>query len=328
MPKEILLYSSIQNWTVEMIINKLEENMGEEVSMRVNSPGGDAIAAWGLNAKIEEHGNVTLQYDGMGASAAANLILYAASAECLDVSTFMFHRAASYNEDDPETKAFTEKVNADMKKKLLAKVTAETWRKVTGYTVEEMFSMDKRLNVWLDAKQMKELGLITKVKKLKPSEQKAMAQAMAEWNFKIAASAEEDTKPTQKPVNMTTLAELKEKFPALYALAIAEGEKEGIKKEKDRVGAWLAYAEIDPKKVAAGIKSGEGVSQTAMAEFQVAALSSDYLAKLKKDSAKDVTTAAKAEGDVTTETKKDKEINAFASGIDKLLGIKKEAAKV
>lgn len=322
MAKELLLYFGIQSYTVEDLINKLEENADEEVILRVNSPGGDAMAAWGLYSKVEEHGNVTLKYDGMGCSAAANLILYCQKAECLDVTTFLFHRAASYGEDDPETKRFVEKVNSDMRKKLTARVSDEKFKKVTGHTIEEMFSMETRLNIWLNAKQMKELGLVSKIRTLKPSEQKAMAQAMAQWKFDIAAMSENE--PPTPPINQNmTLEKLKAEFPAIYNAILEAGEKAGVKKENDRVMAWMAFAAIDAKKVVEGIEKGEPITARAMAEFQATSMSPEYLAKLQKDSAG----AIKTEANESADPNKDagaKALEAFAGEVHAHAGLKKE----
>ena len=97
MSKEIYLYSQIYDFVAESIISQLEDNIGNDVVMRVASPGGNVKASYGLMAKVKEHGNVSIKVDGHADSMAANLLLFAKKAECLDVSTFVLHRAAFYD---------------------------------------------------------------------------------------------------------------------------------------------------------------------------------------------------------------------------------------
>ncbi len=330
MAKELLLYTGIYSFTSEMMINALNENMTDEVVLRVNSPGGDVSAAWGLFAKVAEHGNVHIKVDGMAASGAWNLLLYAKKVTALDVSDFIIHRAASYREDDPETKQFVQKTNADLRKRLEARVTAQTFKEVTGYSLDELFDHDKRINIFLTAKQMKKLGIVSKIVKLEPAEMKQMAQAMAEWKFQAAAKSdpedededEDENVPVRKsnktkPDNDMTIEEIKAKYPAVYASIIAEG----VKKEKDRVGAWMAYVSLDAKKVVDGIEKGEEVTPKVMAEMQMIGLSAERLEKLKAESAKDVSTEAATKQTPATDAAA-KALAEFEKDVHKQAGLK------
>lgn len=333
MAKEITLYYGIYNWTAEALINKIEEHMGEELTMRVCSPGGDVFAAWGVCAKISEHGNITMKLDGMSASAAGLMLpLYAKRVESLDVTRGLLHRANAYV-STPEEQKLLNDINADIRKKIEMRVTAEKFKKVTGATLDDLFNPETRIDIWLSAKQMKELGIVHKVNTLKPAEMEATASAIVAASIYEADVTEKPTpQPTQKPPTPTptqtqktknmTLEELKTQNPTLYAQIVAEAKKEGAKEERDRIGAWLAWVQIDAKKVVEGIKSGDVISQTIVSEFQVAALSTDRLEKLKRDSAGKVPTGADTSAGADAAKP---EVSAFEAAVDGLLGKKPSA---
>jgi ATP-dependent Clp protease, protease subunit len=325
MAKELLLYFHLSNWSVDEMIKSINEVMEEEVTMRVNSPGGDVFASWGLFAKVSEHGNITIKVDGLAASGAGNLLMYAKRVECLDVSRFMMHRADAYAET-PEQKQLLNDINADLRKKMEAKFTPELFKEVTGHTIEEMFNPETRVNIWLTAAQAKKLGLVSKVNKLNPAIEKDIAKAMADYSMSIAAHADSTTPPPPTPTptqinkNMT-LTEFKAQHPALFNEVYALGVTDGVKKEKDRVEALMVFAEVDPKKVKEMIEKGEELTTKAMAEFQLAATSEAYLAKLTKDSTGDVSTTEDPKG-AAAPSAKAKEVLAFEAEVNKGLGIK------
>lgn len=331
MAKEILLYSSMYSWSVTEIIAALNIHADEEVTIRVNSPGGNVFDSWGLFAKMKEHGNVTVKVDGLAASSAFNLLLYAKNVEALDVSTIMLHRADAYAETD-EQKQMLAKINKDLRTKLEARVDADSFKKVTGYTMDDMFNPETRVNIWLTSKQAKELGIVSKIVKLKPEEQQAMAEAMAHWTLEVAA----EHNPTEKnsnPTNMT-LAKLKAEHPGVYQEVLAEVSKSiaeaATKKEQTRVKAWLAYVQIDAAAVLKGINEGIEVDAAVMAEMQVKAFSKNGLKSLETDSPETTATPA-AEAPVAPEAKKekDKAVDKFIEDAKALaLGVQPKAAAV
>lgn len=328
MAKEILLYSGIYNFVAEEIIQAIEENMGKSITLRVNSPGGDVFANWGIIAKMQEHGDVTVKVDGAAFSGAFNLMLYAKDAQALDVSTFMAHRADMYVQT-PEEQAFLNKVNADLRKKMEAKVDNVKLKELKNVTIEEIFDPEKRINVYFTPKEMKALGLISKVNKVEPSEIKAMHEM-----FRIAA---EHKPEISNPTNMT-LEKLKAEHPTVYAAVVAEVsenvKKAVLKSEQTRVNAWLAYVNIDAVAALKGIKEGTEVDAAVMAEMQVKAFSKVGIKNAEADSALEVVTpASDAPVAPKAEVKKDKELSDFVAQAKALaLGVefkpKAEAAKV
>lgn len=328
MAKEILLYWGISDWTVESLISQIEEAKTKEIHLRVNSPGGSVFSAYGLFAKIKEHGNVTVKVDGIAASAAALLLMYAKEVESLDVSSFMMHRASMDGSDKnltPEQKQLLDTKNAEMRKQLEHKVTPEVFKSVTGHSIEDMFSMDTRLNIWLSAEQMKKLGIVGKINKLTPDIEQKLAAYSGDWAKQIAASYDGAPKPESKPDNIMDYNKLKTEHPALFNQILAEGQAlgitDGIKAERDRVGSFMAFMDIDSKRAKEGIAKGESLTATETAEFQVAAMSPEYLKKLKADSAKPVNPQGKKEGEDAGEGEK-AEVSAFEKSVRAKAGLK------
>lgn len=301
MPKEIYLYSPVYDFVAQDLISTMNENT-EELTMRVNSPGGSVFANYGICAKMQEHGNVNVKVDGAAMSSAANLLPYAKSVECLDVSTFLLHRADMYVESESD-KAFLARINKDLRVKLLARVDAVIFKEVTGFSIDEMFDSEKRIDIMLDAKQAKKIGLVQKINKLTPSEVEAFNSKML---FNIAAYNDNKNQQKQKTMTIDTL---KAEHPALFAQVVALG----VEKEKDRVEACLAFIDVDAKGAIEAINSGKDLSQKQMAEFAVKAMSKKSLTDLAAESNKGIATTE------VTETEKDakaKAIEAFEKGVD------------
>lgn len=320
--KEYLLYFGLYDYTVAATMQYLNDNIGEEIVMRVNSPGGSVFSAWGLFDKIKEHGDVVVKIDGVAASGALNLLLYAKDVQCLDVSRAMIHRADGYV-SGPEQQKMLDDMNKDLRTKLEKRVDAELFKSVTGVSIDELFASDKRIDVWLDAKQMKKLKLVSKINKLEPQELEEVHAAMA---LQIAASATD--KPNPQPTNTgMTLEKLKAEFPIVYAAIVAVG----VKEEQDRIGAWLAFSEYDPERVKAGIAGKEYPSRKDMAEMHAAAMSPDRLNQLSEEGKKtpDVQTEVSGKPNASAnpanktgagkETAEDKELKTFQSNLDNLL---------
>jgi ATP-dependent protease ClpP protease subunit len=291
MAKELYLYSPIYDFVAQDLIASMEENKGSDIVIRSNTPGGSVFAGWGIIAKMGEHdGKVTVKVDGMAASMGFYMLLFADYVEALDVSKFMVHRADGYV-STPEDQLFLDNINKDLKAKFSSKIDNEKLKNLKSntnkYGVEDIFNPEKRIEINLSAKDAKEIGLISKITKVTPTE----IQALNERLYAIAAShqPEENKKITQMDIN-----KLKAEHPAIYAEAIALG----IAQEKDRVGAAMVWFEVDPAGVKAAIESGSQITAKQTQEFQFKAMSAAQLAAVKKDNPADVKTK-EAEGNPT-----------------------------
>ena len=324
MPKEILLYSSVYSYSVADFITQMEEAKGDDVVVRINTPGGEVYSGFGIIAKFQEHQKgKKVKVDGRADSFGAIICCYAEDVECLDVSTFLFHRAAYPEWIERSEEMFTEDMkkslgvmNSQLRAAMEGKMKAEDFKKETGYSLDEIFSLDNRLDVVLTAKQAKKLGLVNKVTAITPEkkaevESKFMAMAAMSWPAMPEASK------TEQPQNkIMTAAEFKAAHPAAYAEIV----KEGATAERDRVGAYMAYADVDIEAVKKGITEGGPMTQTLMADLSRKQFNAAALTGLEKDNAKQVTTTEAG----TNDADKSKDVNAeaFKKELYANLGIK------
>lgn len=305
--KEIYLYNPIYSFVAEELISQINENKDSEITMRLNSPGGSVFSGWGICAKMAEHGNVTIKIDGYAASMGAFMLLFANKVECTDVARIMLHRADAYAETD-EQKAFLASVNKDLRVKLEKKVKPEMFAEVTGVSFDEMFSAEKRIDVWIDAKQAKKLGLVDKINKLNPKELKAVNSAM--MNIAATLTSEENVKPINH-IKMN-IENLKAEYPAVFAQVFALG----VDAEKDRVQAWLTYVDVDAKTVKEGIEGKEAPTLKIQAELNRKAFSLEALGKLEEGNPAPVDPAKPKDAEAKTDVEK------LEAEVDKLLTVK------
>jgi len=278
--------------------------------------------------------NKKLKVDGFAGSMAAFLCCYADDVECLDVSTFVFHRAAFYYEENPnyftpEVKAEVIEINKNLRAAMEAKMSAAEWEAETGVSYDAMFSLDDRIDVRITAKQAKKLGLVSKVNKITPTQSRqvnAMSmQIAAQYNqppilLPVSAETPEPQAPTPtkilKPNTMT-----KEQFiaehPELYAAAV----KEGVAQEKDRVGSLLAFIDVDREAVVKKIADGDSLTATAQAEFTVKLTNKLAGVKAEGENAGDITTDPPPPP-ATPPTAEAEQVNSFVASVRKNLGLK------
>lgn len=318
MAKELYLYSSIYDFVAERFIASLEENKNEDITLRMNTDGGDPQAAWGMIAKMKEHRkDVEIKVDGAAFSSGAFMLPYATRVEGLDVSRYLIHRAAYWNEGNLTDTQKTElaAMNADLRKALEQKIDVNKFEAIAKVTLNDVFDPAKRIDVFLNAAQAKEIGLIQKITPIN----KAEASALVKTNYQraMAQYTEEPNKTNSQNQNYNTmnLQELKASNRKLYDEIFTEG----VTAERDRVEACLEFIEIDPKAVKAAIAGGKPLSQKEMAAFALKQFSPDAIKKLQAEA---------AETPETTEVEKqktaaEKEVTDMSAEVDKKLGLKK-----
>lgn len=333
MAKEVLLYDYMYSFSIMEFIQAMEEAKDEDIVVRLNNYGGNVDAGWSAIAKFSEHSkSKKIKVDGIAASMGAMFLVYADSAECLDVSDFMFHRAAytDYYEKNYMTEEERQsliKMNSKLKAAMEAKIGAEKWEKVTGTTLDRLFSMEEeRIDIYLDAKQAKKLGLVQTINAITPEKKAEIGAKM-----RVAASLGNSTlnhKPTQSKekesknsnTNKMTIEKIKAEHPELYNQIV----QAGVNQERERVGAWMAFVDIDKEAVTAGISEGKDLGQKVMAEMTVKGIKAQSLSKIEEQNADDQETSelentpeAKAEA-----AKKAKASASFEKDVLTELGIK------
>ena len=306
MAKDVLIYGSIDDYYVEDYFEAINEavELNEEVQIRINTPGGDVETGWGMVAKfLELNIPKSVKVDGKAYSMGLMFLCYTDNVSALDVSQFLLHRAAYSEWIESEPRLFTDdrkKHLAEINKKLRTafenKVDVAVFEQITGHTLDEVFSMDSRLDIFFNAKEAKKMGLINEIVTITPAKKAEINAKM----FAIAAKHTGKNKPepiiapnstnsnlNNKPKDtIMTIEEFKAQHPALYAQAV----QNGVNQERDRVGAFLAFATFDAEKAIAGAKGTETLSATAMAEFTVIAAQKAALGTIAQESPQAVAT--------------------------------------
>lgn len=323
MAKELYLYSHIYDFVAESFIGQMEDNKTEDIVIRGNTPGGNVFAGWGMIAKIKEHeGSIKMKVDGYVASMGTIILAFIEDTEALDVSRIHLHRADGYV-NSPEDQVFLDGINKDLRAKLTSKIDAAKLKELKGITIDELFNPDKVTDVWLTAKEAKQIGLIKKIVKISPTEIAAINR------MSIAASVDpKQEDPKQKESNQPkvkttmTLEELKAQHPALYAQAVADGKTAGSAEERDRVRGWEAFRHIDAEAVDKGIKEGKAITGSDIAVFTAKAVSPEFLKKLAAAAPPVVETKPE---DGKAKTEKEKAQADFMAEVNANLGRKTEA---
>jgi len=332
MTNEVLIYGSINDVSAFDFITSVNEiKEASDLIVRINTNGGSPEYGWGMVAKFREfEGNKSVKVDGKAHSAGMFFCVYAENVEALNVSQFLVHRAA-YSEWFEDSSLFTEElrsnlndINKDLQRAFEAKVDVDKFEEISGVTVKEIFSMDSRKDVFLTASQAKKIGLINRIVNITPKKQASLDSKMEQVAAKYSGGApvkkeikneKNITNPKkQKKMDLNTL---KAEHPALYAEVLAAGKQAGIAAEKDRIGAYLAFVDADPKAVVEGINSGKDLSATQMAEFVKAQVSKGLVNDAQSENTPPVETSP------VGEPKTESEISAEAAEaeLDAELGI-------
>lgn len=331
MAKQVLLYTSIYSYVAADFIKNVDDAKSQDLEIRMNTSGGSPEDAWGMIAKLQAHtGKKTVKVDGRAYSMGAFILAYCDDVECLDVSDFLIHRAgyseyleASLDFMTTDVWENLNRINGFLRQALEAKIDVNKFKQVTGYTLDQVFSTEGRLDVSINAEQAVEIGLVNRIVKITPDKKKELAVIAAEFNgirpkqSTAVPAPVAEVKPTQTPTkkytNMT-IEQLKAEHQAVYQAAF----KEGVEQERDRVGAHLAFIDVDSENVIKGIKEGSALSSTAMAEYTVKAIAKGHLGNVSADSAAAVKTG---EQPTTTAGKKDDpQVEAFSKAVDVNLG--------
>lgn len=297
MQKEILLYTSFNAYSVSDFITELEANKGNDVVIRMNTPGGSVYDGYGAIAKYKEFPNKkSIKVDGRADSFGAYFVCMADDVECLDVSNFTFHRAAmpSWFEADAnlftdEVKANLNNINASLRAGIESKVDAAKWKRVTGVSLDDMFSLSARINVPVNAKQAEKLGIVNRVVKITPSKLSEIKAYSAGLAAEYAPLVEAETTNTKTTKHMTA-AQIKAEFPEVYEAI----QSEALTAEKERVAAFNEFKDIDAKSVLDAIVSGEKYGAAFAAKMTVKAMSKKGLANIEASNAGDTNTDEQA----------------------------------
>ena len=268
MAQEILLYSPIFDFTAELFINQLEESNDEDVVVRMNTPGGDVFAGWGMIAKMREHGNVKIKVDGAAMSMGAYMLAFSNDVEALSTSRFLIHRAHSMFESfmSEEEIELLKSMNSDLKKVLKAKIDEKAFKDITGISLNDVFKMDEVRDVFLSAQEAKKIGLINKINKVD-----AKIAAQHEETFSIAASNLEKWQ-IKNQNKMSTEQESKSLDVKELANQIIAGVKDIFAKNEDDIDETVESKVVEAANELADEINAEYASKLSEAENNVSEL--------------------------------------------------------
>ena len=338
MAKQVLLYGEIFGLSSEMFLTEMEALKDEDIVLSMDTVGGNPEVTFGMIRKFQQHeGNKNIEVHARAYSMGAYFLCYADKNEALDVSDFILHRAAfpdwvESNEAlfTPERRARTEEINNHLRNALEAKIDVDKFEKISKVTMDELFSMDGRIDVKLNAKQAKQIGLIDNINSITPEIQ-AKIQTHNGNAIQMAAKyvgddiiAKEEVPQVNKVIIKNTnmdLSKLKAEHPALYAQVKQKGIDHGVAQERDRIGAWMAFADIDLKAVSEGIKGEKTLSATDMAELTRKGISAKVLGEVEGEAPEAVETPPTADKE---ELGAKTQVIAFEAKVKESMGMKTE----
>tara|TARA_R110000796_G_scaffold60642_9_gene140319 strand:- start:8394 stop:9341 length:948 start_codon:yes stop_codon:yes gene_type:complete len=257
MAKELYLYNPIYSYTAEDFMRSLEENKDEEITLRMNTPGGSVFDGYGMLAKMKEHGNVTIMLDGMAASMGAFMLPFAKKVIAYDLAKVMIHRADAYTGGDETRIKNLADINKTLRAKFEKRVDKDKFLEVTGKTFDDVFNASERLDIWLTAKDAKKIGLIDEVRVMTPEIQASISASMGGGFTAITPIKEKII------IENMTKDEFKAKHPEVFASVVSDARES----EQERVEAWMSFQDTDKEAVTAGIASGKEPSTKEIIAF-------------------------------------------------------------
>jgi ATP-dependent Clp protease protease subunit len=191
MAKEpILLFRPIFEEVAEDITKQLIQSREKVVDIWMNTPGGSISAGWSILAALnetEKEANMTVLGDAD--SFGFIMLLFGKKNKAFDTSSFLVHRAASYWEEvmtDEELQVIEDR-NKVIRQKMEDRLDKDKFEEITGSSFDDIFSMDDRLDVNLNAEQAKEIGLIDEIVTLDARKKKEYKEIESRYYKDIAA---------------------------------------------------------------------------------------------------------------------------------------------
>jgi ATP-dependent protease ClpP protease subunit len=324
MTKQVLLYGRFDSETVTEFIEEInevvDENAEAEITVRINTVGGEPEYAWGAIARFNElKGKKSVKNDGQAHSMGLFFNCYCKDREALDVTEFLLHRCAypSWIESNPDyfddaKRGNLERVNKSLQKALENTVDVTKLEAImaikTGkpdIKVKDIFSIEGRVEVYLTAAEAKKIGLIDRVIKITPEKTAEINSLKESKNFTPAKAAQSEFK-----TKTMTKEELQQSHPGVYNAIFNEGKIAGHTAMKEVAEVWAHYASVDAKMASEGISKGVAPTPLQIIELTEKKFSKASLKDIENDNAKETPTETPEE-----KTKKEAEIADFKKGV-------------
>ena len=155
-------------WQRSNVKYQLQNLKNKEVTVRISSMGGDVNEAMKISQLLADHGNVTVQFLGMVASAATWMAYGASKVQMAEDALWLCHKTSvlldiykSLNADELDAKI--EELNKAKKtNEALDLIIAKKYADHSGANISDMLDLMKDA-AWLTAKDVKEKGLVDEI---------------------------------------------------------------------------------------------------------------------------------------------------------------------
>lgn len=319
--KPLLLFMPIYDIVAEAFVEKMNDiPVEDDIEVWINSPGGRVFAGWSIIGALQKRkGKTSVCVMGHAASMAFFFPLFADYSEALEVTKFMIHRADMYVET-PEEQLFLDNINKDLRKQVEQRINQQLFTEITGVTFNDIFDPKQRKEVWINAKDAKKIGLINDVRKFTKKE-------IDSFSEKLVAFAD-FSEPTQEPTQRSeqpesnlntnnnknrvkmTLAEIMAQHPEL----VAQIQTGAVTAERERVGAYMAFLDVDKENVVKAVKEGTAFNSAVMAEMTVKLTAHVGKTKLEADGKGE---KPKTDAEILAEkTAKEKDLETFEKEVE------------
>ena len=156
-----------------MVSDMLDSANGEDITVVINSGGGDVTAGQEIYTMLHEYpGNVVIHIYSMAASAAA-VIAMARESEISPVAQLMIHNVSTRSEGDYHDMEHAAEVLRNSNRALANAFTVKT-----GKSMEEILAMMDR-ETWMSADQAVEAGFVDRIMASKDRESSKQLQLAA-----------------------------------------------------------------------------------------------------------------------------------------------------
>ena len=253
---EILFYDAIYDESVRSFVTQLSEakQLRENVEVKIDSPGGVVTTGFAALAEIKAFPNeLVFNVQGEASSMFAFALLFGKT-KASSRAQFTFHRASSFFGDSQALRNINELLRNDLE----SSVDSDLFAEISGITIEEMFSMDSRIDVTFTAQEMQRLGIVDEIYDVSPQD----ARSIVAYKKKQQLSFKNRIAAINEP-NTMTKEELKAKHPDIYASIV----KEGVDYEKDRIKGWSEWADVNLEKAIEGIKGESQIKPSDISAF-------------------------------------------------------------
>ena len=183
---ELLLYSLIEGGqSAAKIIRQLKESTADEITLRINSDGGEVFDAIALYNYLKDR-NVSVIIDGMCASAASIVAMSGRKIIMKQGSMMMIHNPLTFAIGDADDL----RIQADILDKITDSL-ASIYAGRTGKSHEEILDLMKA-ETWMTADEALAAGFVDEIDSAQESPQDSHGEIINEKSTEIPAPSYED----------------------------------------------------------------------------------------------------------------------------------------